>query len=272
MNDTTKPVAAVSGAQGGIGRAVCRVLREKGFRVIGIDRPEPGVQAEERTEVQADLATPEGRAQAVAEVRERSGDQLTALVCAAGLGGTARPPSRVVAVNHFGATALLDGLWPALQQGRQHAGYASAVAVASVSATSGPWRDHPIEQACLADDEARSCALADESPLPYAAYGCSKRALIVQVRRRAAAWGATGVRLNAIAPGPVDTPLHHAAAADPVLGPPTRAFVPPLGRIATPDEIATTIAFLLSPAAAFVHGSVLFADGGCDGAARPDRF
>jgi thioredoxin reductase len=70
------------------------------------------------------------------------------------------------------------------------------VAVASVSATSGPWRDHPIEQACLADDEARSCALADESPLPYAAYGCSKRALIVQVRRRAAAWGVTGVRLR----------------------------------------------------------------------------
>lgn len=260
----TAPVAAVSGSQGGIGSAVCRLLRERGYRVIGIDA--------HGAEVQADLAAPAGRAHAVQAVRDLCGDRLEALVCAAGLGGTARPPSRVVAVNHFGATALLDGLWPALQQARQHTGYASVVAMASVSATSGPWRKHPIEQACLADDEPQACALADASPLPYAAYGCSKRALIVQVRRRAAAWGAAGVRLNAIAPGPVDTPLHQAARDDPVLGPATRAFVPPLGRIATPDEIAGAIAFLLSPAAAFIHGSVLFADGGCDAAARPALF
>lgn len=254
------PVVAVSGSRGGIGSALGRRLAAAGWLVIGIDR--------EGADVEADLETASGRAHAVTDTLRRAGGTLDAVVCAAGLGGTTRPPGRVVSVNHFGAVALLDGLLPALQRGRGPA----AVAIASVSATAGPWRGHPIERACLDGDEALARRLADESPVPYAAYGCSKRALAVAVRRRATAWAKAGVRLNAIAPGPVDTPLHHAAARDPQLGTRTRAFVPPLGRIAAPAEIAEAVAFLLSPASSFVHGAVLFADGGCDAALRPEEF
>lgn len=260
MIDTSRITVAISGEAGGIGQALRQALQSSGIRTIGID-----VRG---AEVCADLSMPDGRARAVTDVLNLCGGRLDGLVCAAGLGGTMRPPSRIVSVNYFGAIALLEGLLPALRCGSKPA----AVAVTSVSATSGPWENHPIEQACLAGDEALACHLADTDEIPYAAYGCSKRALAVMVRRLARSWGTSGVRVNAIAPGPTDTPLHQAALADPKLGPATRAFVPPLGYTAAPHEIARSIAFLLSPQASFIHGSVLFADGGCDAAMRPDMI
>lgn len=253
-------VIAVSGSAGGIGSALRAVLQREGARVIGIDLRD--------AEVIADLGSEAGRAHALAEAARLSQGRLDGLVCAAGVGGTVRPPARMVAVNYFGALALMDGLLPLLREGERPA----AVAVASVSATSGPWRGHPVEAACLDGDEALACRLADAAGNPYAGYGCSKRALAVRVRRLAREWGAAGVRLNAVAPGPADTALHRAALEDPVLGERTRAFVPPLGVTAQPVEIARVIQFLLSPAASFVHGSVWFADGGCDAALRPDLF
>lgn len=84
--------------------------------------------------------------------------------------------------------------------------------------------------------------------------------------------GALGIRLNAVAPGPVDTPLHQASLDDEQLGPATRAFLPPLKPIFAPIEIAQTIAFLLSPQASAIHGAVLFADGGMNAKLRPDMF
>ncbi|HKR44131.1 MAG TPA: SDR family oxidoreductase [Paraburkholderia sp.] len=253
-------VIAVSGSAGGIGSALRDLLTCEGAQVIGIDLHD--------AEVIADLGGEAGRAQALAEVTRLARGRLDGLVCAAGVGGTVRPPARMVAVNYFGALALMEGLLPLLREGERPA----AVAVASVSATSGPWRGHPVEAACLAGDEPLACRLADAAENPYAGYGCSKHALAVRVRRLAGEWGAAGVRLNAVAPGPVDTALHRAALEDPVLGPRARAFVPPLGVTAEPEEIARVIQFLLSPAASFVHGSVWFADGGCDAVMRPNLF
>ncbi len=91
------------------------------------------------------------------------------------------------------------------------------------------------------------------------------------MRHRAAPWGARGVRLNAVAPGAVDTPLQ-ATLEDPVLGPLTQALVIPLGRRAAPSEIAHAVAFLLDPDSACIHGSVLFADGGTDAVLRPEAI
>ena len=253
-------VAAVSGAQGGIGSAVRRSLEACGTCVIGIDLA--------AAEVVADLETADGRMHAAAEVLRLCGGRLDGLVCAAGLGGTTLPAARIVSLNYFGAIGLTEALLPALARGEHPA----AVVVSSVSATAGPWRDHPIEQVCLDGDEALARQLADEARIAYFAYGCSKRALNVKMRQLAPAWGAVGVRLNAIAPGPVDTALHQAALDDPLLGKPTREFVPLLGRIARPEEIAAAIDFLLSPAASFIHGAVLFADGGCDAKLRADQF
>ena len=104
------------------------------------------------------------------------------------------------------------------------------------------------------------------------AYLASKNAVGRAVRHRAHAWGRAGVRLNAVAPGPVLTPLLKGGLETPGTGDAIRALENPLGRFGEPDEIASLIAFLLGPDAAFVQGSVYYIDGGIDAHMRPDGF
>jgi NAD(P)-dependent dehydrogenase (short-subunit alcohol dehydrogenase family) len=94
------------------------------------------------------------------------------------------------------------------------------------------------------------------------AYGTSKAALLHLMRQQAAELGAQGIRVNAIAPGPVET-----AMAQQVHTPEIRAgyhAAIPLGRYGTPQEIAEAVGFLCSDAAAYVNGQVLAVDGGFD--------
>jgi len=96
------------------------------------------------------------------------------------------------------------------------------------------------------------------------AYGTSKAALIHLTRQQAVELGNAGVRVNAVAPGPVDT-----AMAKLVHTPAIRADYHdtiPLNRYGTPEEIAQAVLFLCSPAASYVNGQVLAADGGFDAA------
>ncbi len=94
------------------------------------------------------------------------------------------------------------------------------------------------------------------------AYGTSKAALIHLTRQQAAELGTRGIRVNAIAPGPVETEM-----AKQVHTPAIRADYHdaiPLGRYGTLDEIADAIGFLCSKAAGYVNGQVLAVDGGFD--------
>jgi NAD(P)-dependent dehydrogenase (short-subunit alcohol dehydrogenase family) len=253
-------IAAVTGSASGIGAAIRARLEAAGDRVIGVDVQD--------AEVLADLGSAPGRAEAVAAVRERCAGRLDRLVACAGLGAHVRPPSRIASVNYFGAVDVLDGLLDALAAGEAPA----ALAVCSNSAQLAPLDDHPYVQALLAHDEERARGLIDAQDSPIVAYLGSKHALGRAVRRRAARWGARGVRLSAIAPGPTDTPLYQRDRADPITGAAIRGIQVPLGRVAQPPEIAELAAFLLSPAAGYVHGAVVYVDGGLDAVARPDRF
>lgn len=254
----TARVVAVTGSASGIGAAVRRQLEAAGCRVIGVDL--------RAAEVVADLSAAAGRAAAAARLASACGGHLDGLVCCAGVGPHVRPAELVVAVNYFGAVELLDAMLPALAAGARP----SAVVIASNSAGFVP-PDLRLVDALLAgaaDAAAQAAAGLDGAT----AYATGKLALIRAVRRRAGSWGERGVRLNAVAPGPVETALLRGSLDDPVLGPLTEALPVPLRRRATPGEIAGVVGFLLGPAAGYIHGSVLFADGGSDALLRPDAL
>lgn len=251
---------AITGSASGIGAAIRARLEREGDRVIGVDLA--------GAEVVADLSQRAGREAAVAGVRERCGGRLDRLVLCAGVGAHVQPPSRVLRVNYFGAVDLLDALFEALRDGSDRC----ALVVCSNSAQIAPLDEHPVVLAMLAHDEEEAAKRIDETSSPQLAYLGSKHALARAVRRRAAQWGRAGVRLNAVAPGPVPTPLLQGGLADPVTAATIRGYPIPLGRMGEPEEVAELAAFLLGPQAGWIHGSIVFIDGGTDAELRPDRF
>ena len=252
---------AISGCATGIGAATRERVEAAGHRVIGIDLRD--------VEVPADLSTAEGRAAAVSGVMEQCGGKLDGAVLCAGLGGHIGDGAKVASVNYFGVTDLLDGLFPALQKGEDPA----VVAICSNSAQLSPdLGASSLVAAMLDGDEAEARRLAADEYSGQQVYMMSKNAVGRAVRRRALEWGDAGVRLNAVAPGPVDTPLLQAGLATPGDGDAIRAFKIPIGRRGRPEEIAGLIAYLIGPDAGFVHGAVWYIDGGCDAMIRPDLY
>ncbi len=249
-------VIAVTGSASGIGAALRARLETAGERMIGVDRRD--------AEVIAELGCGDGRAAAVARVEAACDGRLDTLVACAGVGPQVAPASAIVSIDYFGAQALLAGLRSSLA--------VAAVAVCSNSSTL-PGADGPLAAACLAGDEedARRLALARGG---HPACAGAKLALGRWVRWSApgAEWTGAGVRLNAVAPGAVLTPLLQDGLEHPVFGPAIRSFPIPTGAFGAPEQIAGAIAFLLGPDAAFCCGSVLFVDGGTDALLRPDRY
>jgi NAD(P)-dependent dehydrogenase (short-subunit alcohol dehydrogenase family) len=250
---------AITGAASGIGQALANRLKRDGHDVIGID-----VQP---TDIVADLGTPTGRKHAADAVAERCAGRLDGLVSGAALGPYSQPDP-ILRVNYFGALQILDDLKPLLAQGREPA----AVAISSIGAIYAdvlPDQSVPAAlDACLAgEEEAAVAAIAGHDG--NAAYCVAKRGLALKVRAYAQGWGDAGVRLNAICPGRIATPMLDGIYAEPEMAAAVKAMPIPLGRSAPPEEMASVIAFLLGSDARYVHGAILHADGGSDSLVRP---
>jgi NAD(P)-dependent dehydrogenase (short-subunit alcohol dehydrogenase family) len=214
--------------------------------------------------VVADLGTPEGRAHAVAEVTRISGGSLAGIVTCAGLAAaTKRPGSQLASVNYFGTVDVLVGLRPLLAEG------GSAVAISSNSTTVQPAIPADLVASFLAGDEAGARKLADAEG-SLTTYPASKLAVAHWVRRTATGpdWAGAGRRLNAVAPGMIETPMVTGMRADTEMGPMLKMLPIPVGRGGRPEEIAALIEFLLGPDSTFFCGSVVFCDGGSDAVLR----
>jgi NAD(P)-dependent dehydrogenase (short-subunit alcohol dehydrogenase family) len=96
------------------------------------------------------------------------------------------------------------------------------------------------------------------------AYAPSKAAVIMLVRVLAQEFGRDGIRVNSVSPGMTRTGMSVRVYADPEIAKERDALVP-IGRVATPDDMASVIGFLLSPDARYVNGHDLVVDGGLTG-------
>ena len=250
--------AVISGSASGIGACVKSRLEGQGYKVIGIDL--------KNADINADLSTPSGRASAIDDALKLSGGKIDRLVLAAGLGGHLDDGQLVAKVNYFGCITLLDGLKDALE-----AANGRVVVISSNSAQMRTDPNTPFVLAMLDGDEDKAMELIGDAHAALT-YGTSKHAVARAVRRRAADWGKAGITLNAIAPGQTETPMFRGAADHPVIGKSVEAIPIPKTRVATPDEIAGVIEFMLSDAAEYMQGSIIYVDGGTDAQLRPDAF
>jgi len=249
----------ITGGATGIGAAVKEKLRARGDTVIVVDIKD--------ADIVADLATPAGRMAAIQAIKERAPEGLDGLIPCAGLGPSVKPYDLITRVNFFGVVTLVEELKPLLQQRK------GTVVLISSNSAALPGHNKDYVKALLDRNEARACEVIIDFD-GQTAYGGSKYALAVWMRKQAPTFMKDGVRMNAVAPGITRTAMTDGVFKDPTWGDAIRQFneITPCGSMASPDMIAASILFLLDPVSAFVCGSVLFVDGGTDALLRPETF
>ncbi len=242
-NSDEQKTLVLTGASQGIGHATAKLFQEHGWRVLTCSRRAfssacPWQEGPD-DHIQLDLGDPDHRSIGLAELKKRlAGGALHALVNNAGISpkndigerlgpvDTGMATWRLVfEVNFFAPIVLARGLMDELIKGR-----GSIVNVTSIAGS----RVHPYAGT---------------------AYATSKAALAALTREMAADFGPKGIRVNAIAPGEIDTPILSPGSTDLVKG-------IPLDRLGTPDEVAQTIYFLCANSSSYVTGSEIHINGG----------
>jgi NAD(P)-dependent dehydrogenase (short-subunit alcohol dehydrogenase family) len=257
---------AITGSASGMGRETAQRLRDGGHNVIGVDIKD--------ADIVADLSTPHGRNEAAERVMAAAGGKLDGAVLAAGLGPSPAPDRvrQIAQVNYFGVVEPLLAWRNALAAAER----AKVVVVASNSTTTIPAVPRRAVKALLAHDAGkalRSVRLFGPAA-PTMMYGASKIAVSRWVRRHAVLpeWAGSGVRLNALAPGAIMTPLLAEQLSDPRQAKAVRSFPVPVGGFGDAGHMADWMCFMLSDAADFLCGSVIFVDGGTDAYFRSDNW
>ena len=241
-----KRVAVITGGAQGIGRRTAELLAERGFRLALIDLrvPEETIRAVEERGGEAwgfagDIADESIVERFAGVVFDRFG-RVDVLVNNAGI--SLISPAETTSVNDYRRVLEVNLVAPfllakAFGAKMLEAGCGSIINVASIAGLLG---------------------IADR-----AAYNASKHGLIGLTRTLAAEWGGRGVRVNAVCPGWVKTEMD---AADQARGTYVDADITgrvPMGRFATPDDVARAIAFLADEReSGFVNGHALSVDGG----------
>ncbi|MDY6076188.1 SDR family oxidoreductase [Mobiluncus sp.] len=256
-------VYVVTGVASGMGKATANELRWRGHRVIGIDI--------HHADICADLSTVEGRQKAIDEVHEQSGGRLEGAVFAAGLGPVPGKEELIAKVNYLGTVELAEGVRDLLANGNE----SKVVIFSSNSTTTAPGVTPEIVKAFWDRDIDTVLEIANQSEAPATSvYAGSKTSLAHWVRQTATSldWAGAGIRMNAIAPGAIRTPMIQKQLDIPEYAEKIKSYPVPLGGFGDPADIAQWVLFMLSPAANFLCGSVIFMDGGTDAWFRANDF
>lgn len=246
MTDTSRPVAIVTGSSSGIGRATAIELASTGWDVVvhGLNSDDIGETVRRVTAAGATASSVEGdmreaeTANALVDAALAKFSQINAVVNNAGTGLTREYHEiadedwqSVLAMHVVGSARLLRTAEPHLRSTR-----GAVVNVSSVAATRAlPGR---------------------------AAYGTAKAGVEGLTRNLAAEWAAGGVRVNAVSPGTITTPLVQTNFEKGLLDPEGVLDRTPLGRFGEPHEVASVIRFLLSDDSSYITGQTISVDGG----------
>ncbi|WP_199261348.1 SDR family NAD(P)-dependent oxidoreductase [Paracoccus binzhouensis] len=235
-------IVVITGAAGGIGRALARAFAGQGARVVALDRDAaalPGLAQElggGAFAMACDISRPEDIAAAAERVEAEGGVDVlvnnAAILRPGPLESVAEADwSAMLRINLTGYLLMSQAFGRAMLA----RGQGALVHVASIAGT---------------------------QPQPASgAYSASKAATLMLSRQLAQEWGPRGVRSNCVSPGLVLTPLSAGFYADPEVRARREAMVP-LQRIAKPEDMADAALFLASPRAAYVTGQDIVVDGG----------
>ncbi len=229
---------AVTGAASGIGAATARLLQAQGWRVVCLDRNLAGARATAGPNglaIEVDVADEAGVTRAFKEVDAALGG-LDALIAAAGIINTTPFLETTVAEFRKLFDVNVIGSFLTVREGAKYMQKGGRICmVASISSYTGG------------------------GYVARGAYATSKGAVLTMMKSCARELGAKGIAVNAVAPGFIDTPFVASAMSDPKRRQEVEAAV---GKVGTAEQIAECCAWLVSPAASFVHGETLIADGG----------
>lgn len=242
----------VTGAASGIGHAVAEQLLAAGAAVTSLDRNRPTAAVTRHIEV--DLANP----RSIDAALESLDGPFDGLMNIAGIPGTA-PAEAVLAVNSLAVRHLTEAFFDRLVPG------ASITIVSSTAGFGWPERLEAIRDLLATETYEDGAAWFKDNPQQGNAYNFSKEVTTVYTLSMGLALAQMGLRINAVLPGPVETPI--LGDFEQSMGKDTLDGVKDLlGRHAQPDDVAAVILFLASGAARWVNGQAIAADGGITGA------